>query len=499
MYAKSKGATTLGVDGLIIDVEVDVSAGLPVFDMVGMPAAMVREAKERVRTAIKNSGIMLQQDKVTVNLAPAGIRKDSAGLDLPIAVALLAAYNIVPAIDLEKYLFIGELSLEGECRGVGGVLPMVIVARENGIKRIVTARSNVNEALLVDDIMVYGVNTLSELIAFLNNENALSPAQRQEVRANSISSADDFSDVQGQFVAKRAFEIAAAGGHNLLMSGSPGAGKTMLARRMGSILPDMTREEALEVTKIYSIAGLLPDNGGLMTVRPFRSPHHTISTAAMIGGGAIPKPGEVSLSHNGVLFLDELPEFSRSALESLRQPLEDNEVVVARVNGTLKFPARIMLVSGRNPCPCSLAPSPECTCTPAQIARYNRKLSGPLLDRFDIRIQVTRVSYKELTARKKEETSAVIRGRVVAARERQLKRFGEMRIYSNSQMSHAMLSKYCHLTDEAEEILKMSFNSLKLSARSYDRIIKVSQTIADLDGSDEIKAEYVAEALQLRT
>ena len=499
MYAKSKGATTLGVDGLIIDVEVDVSAGLPVFDMVGMPAAMVREAKERVRTAIKNSGIMLQQDKVTVNLAPAGIRKDSAGLDLPIAVALLAAYNIVPAIDLEKYLFIGELSLEGECRGVGGVLPMVIVARENGIKRIVTARSNVNEALLVDDIRVYGVNTLSELIAFLNNENALSPAQRQEVRANSISSADDFSDVQGQFVAKRAFEIAAAGGHNLLMSGSPGAGKTMLARRMGSILPDMTREEALEVTKIYSIAGLLPDNGGLMTVRPFRSPHHTISTAAMIGGGAIPKPGEVSLSHNGVLFLDELPEFSRSALESLRQPLEDNEVVVARVNGTLKFPARIMLVSGRNPCPCSLAPSPECTCTPAQIARYNRKLSGPLLDRFDIRIQVTRVSYKELTARKKEETSAVIRGRVVAARERQLKRVGEMKIYSNSQMSHAMLSKYCHLTDEAEEILKMSFNSLKLSARSYDRIIKVSQTIADLDGSDEIKAEYVAEALQLRT
>ena len=348
MYACTKGATTLGVDGVIIDVEVDVSNGLPCFEMVGMPDAMVREAKERVRIAIRNSGIRLQQDKVTVNLAPAGMRKDSAGLDLPSAVALLAAYGVIPTEGLDRYLFISELSLEGECRRVSGVLPMAIRAQESGLQAVVVAKGNINEALLVDGIAVYGIENLSELVEFLSGRGELQPAAKEPAQEEREVLQDDFCDVQGQFLAKRAFEIAAAGGHNIVLSGSPGAGKTMLARRMGSILPDMTRKEALEVTKIYSIAGLLKNNSGLITRRPFRSPHHTVSSAAMIGGGSIPKPGEVTLSHNGVLFLDELPEFGKNALECLRQPLEDGFVSVSRVNATLSFPSRIMLIAALN-------------------------------------------------------------------------------------------------------------------------------------------------------
>ena len=500
MYACTKGATTLGVDGVIIDVEVDVSNGLPCFEMVGMPDAMVREAKERVRIAIRNSGIRLQQDKVTVNLAPAGMRKDSAGLDLPIAVALLAAYGVIPTEGLDRYLFISELSLEGECRRVSGVLPMAIKAQESGLQAVVVAKGNINEALLVDGIAVYGIENLSELVEFLSGRGELQPAAKEPAQEEREVLQDDFGDVQGQFLAKRAFEIAAAGGHNIVLSGSPGAGKTMLARRMGSILPDMTRKEALEVTKIYSIAGLLKNNSGLITRRPFRSPHHTVSSAAMIGGGSIPKPGEVTLSHNGVLFLDELPEFGKNALECLRQPLEDGFVSVSRVNATLSFPSRIMLIAALNPCPCGYYGDSEipCECSLPQIKKYTRKLSGPLLDRFDIQIRVPRVSYQEITSEVRAEKSSVIRQRVVAARKIQLDRFRELDIVCNAQMNHGILKKYCQLTDEAQELMETAFQERNLSARSYDRIVKVAQTVADLSGSDIISEIHIGEALQLR-
>lgn len=501
MYAKTHGATTLGVDGVIIDVEVDVSNGLPCFEMVGMPDAMVREAKERVRTAIKNSGIRMQQDKVTVNLAPAGIRKDSAGLDLPIAVALMAAYGILSAEKLTDFLFVGELSLEGKCRRVNGVLPMAIKAKEMGIMQLVVPRANVNEALLVNDIKVYGVDGLAELVGFLAGKEELLPAVKSEGQADDAEWPDDFSDVQGQFAAKRAFEIAAAGGHNLIMVGSPGAGKTMLARRMSSILPPMDQQEALEVTKIYSIAGLLKNNSGLIKNRPFRSPHHTVSTAAMIGGGSIPRPGEVTLSHNGVLFLDELPEFSKPALESLRQPLEDGQVSVSRVNGTVRFPSRIMLIAALNPCPCGNYGSKSgaiCTCSAGEIQRYTRKISGPLLDRIDLHVMVERPKYEELTTATPQEPSAEIRKRVLAARALQLERLKTYKLSCNAHMGHREIKETCHLTQGAQALLAQVFEALGISARSYDRIIKVSRTIADLDASELIEDRHVAEAITYR-
>ena len=500
MFARTYGATTLGVDGLLIDVEVDSAAGLPGFEIVGLADALVKEAKERVRTAIRNSGIQLRQEKVTINLAPADVRKDSAGLDLPIAVGLLAAYGLVSAATLDKYLFAAELSLEGECRPIKGILPMTVKARESGFEAVFVAKANANEALLVDGIAVYPVDNLSQLVGFLTGQERLVPAKAEPVSEQDNECQDDFADVQGQFQAKRALEIAAAGGHNVLMVGSPGAGKTMLARRMSTILPDLTTEEALEVTRIYSVAGLLPREGGLIKRRPFRSPHHTSSMTALIGGGSVPRPGEVTLAHNGVLFLDELPEFSKKTLEVLREPLEDRKITISRVHATLTFPSDFILIAAANPCPCGnfLDEEQECTCSAGEIRQYNRKISGPLLDRIDIHIQVPRVKYDELASKKRAESSAQIRQRVVAAREIQLQRFRKYGIFCNAQMNHALLQKLCVLDEQAQAMLALAFKQKNLSARAYDRIVKVARTIADLAGAKNIEAAHVAEAIQLR-
>lgn len=503
MFARTYGATTQGVDGFIIDVEVDVSAGMPGTDIVGMPDTAVRESKERVRTAIKNSAIRYAPQKVTINLAPADIKKDSSGLDLPMALGLLIAHGVIKQESVDGAIFAAELSLEGELRGIHGILPMTIKARDKGFKKIFLAPDNANEALLVEGIEVYAVRRLSDIVDGLKGIGELRPvAPGADAEEAPELMDDDFADVQGQFQAKRALEIAAAGGHNVLMAGSPGAGKTMLARRFPSILPAMTRAEALEVTKIYSIAGLLSGGSGLVTKRPFRSPHHTTSATAIIGGGSVPRPGEVTLSHHGVLFLDELPEFSKQTLEVLRQPIEDGKVTVSRVHASLTFPSQCILIAAMNPCPCGWQgdSSHACSCLPNEIKRYTRKISGPLLDRIDIHISVPRVEYKELTAESKAESSAVIRARVTAARQRQLERFSALGggIFCNAQMNHAMLKKTCVLTSAAKNLLAAFFAAKNLSARSYDRIIKVGRTIADLAGENEITERHIAEAIQLR-
>ena len=499
MFARTFGATTLGVDGLIIDVEVDAAAGLPGFDIVGLADALVKEAKERVRTAIRNSGIQLRQEKVTINLAPADVRKDSSGLDLPIAVGLLAAYGLVSAPTLDKYLFAAELSLEGECRGIRGILPMAVKAKEAGFEAVFVARDNAAEALLVDGLEVYALENLQQLVGFLTGQERLLPAKPASGTAEALAFGDDFADVQGQFQAKRALEIAAAGGHNVLMVGVPGAGKTMLARRLSTILPPLSRDEALEVTKIYSIAGMLRGRG-LIEERPFRSPHHTSSMTSLIGGGSVPRPGEVTLAHHGVLFLDELPEFSKKSLEVLREPLEDRQITISRAHATMTFPSSFILIAAANPCPCGYAGSPDkqCSCTPYEIERYTQKISGPLLDRIDIHIRVPQVKYEDLSATRRAESSAQIRQRVVAARQVQQERLQIYHLFCNAQMNHALLQKLCVLEPRARQLLEQAFKNLNLSARSYDRIIKVARTIADLAGAKDIEAVHVGEAIQLR-
>lgn len=501
MFAKTIGAGISGLNGVMICVEVDISNGIPGLDIVGLPDAAVRESKERVKAAIRNAGFEFPCRKIIVNLAPADLKKDGSGLDLPIAMGILAATGQVSHCDLNRIVWVGELSLDAQVRSIAGVLPMAIMCREKGMGRFIVPVANALEARAVGQVDVYAVDSLMMAVDIISGKSqGLALVETTTNSEDTMVNFDDFRDVQGQFGAKRALEIAAAGGHNVLMSGPPGAGKTMLARRLPSILPPMTIEEALEVSKIYSVAGLLGPSCGLAKSRPFRSPHHTVSAAAMAGGGRIPRPGEVALAHHGVLFLDELPEFPRQVLEVLRQPIEDGRVTVARVNSSYTYPSQFMLISSMNPCPCGFQTDPdhECSCSEMEIKRYLHRISGPLMDRIDIHICIPQVKYAEMTATFENESSASIASRVSTARKRQTERLKGTGIFCNAQMNHRQLHEFCQIGQAAQELLHQIFEKMKLNARSYDRIVKVSQTIADIAGSREITADFMSEAIQLR-
>lgn len=503
MLSKVKSFGLLGIDGYVVIVETDISNGIPAFDMVGLGDTAVKESKERVRSAIRNAGLEFPIKRITVNLAPADKKKEGSAFDLPIALGILAATEQINNIDIEKYAFMGELSLDGEIKPVKGILPMVICARQNGIENIVLPIENADEAAVVKGINVLPAKNIADVVNHLNGACRLNPhnIDIDALFENHIAYDIDFKDVKGQENVKRALEVAAAGGHNCIMLGSPGCGKTMIARRLPTILPSMTFEEALEVTKIHSIAGTLSEKTSLITQRPFRSPHHTISSIGLIGGGKYPKPGEISLAHFGVLFLDELPEFDKDALEVLRQPLEDGTVTISRINATFTYPARTTLICAANPCKCGnyLDETKECTCTPKQIQQYLGRLSGPLLDRIDIQIEVASVKYKDLESHEEGETSSVIRERVNRARKLQQERYAGLKIYSNAELTPMLIKKYCKLDNQCKEILKSAFDQLGLSARAHNRILKVARTIADMDESEQIRKEHMLEAIQYRS